>query len=325
MRDHRGLIAALSIAVSILPTTPTSAGDSTFYEDSREGWHFYEHPPQDPERKEKRAPPKSAKEPAQPQQSAEAKPKQQGPKPMTAAWIRKRLKKLRDKATTNPTRENVRAYLYLQKVATNKASRFAEVSSEVTVGDPFLDEKARRPTATYAVNQSQRDAAQRTDRTLQRLGQNQDVGILFVFRSSCGYCRIQAPVLKRFSEIHRLPIRAVSLDGQHLPGRPFPDAAKRPALKTRLNIRRTPSTFLVRPPDELTAIAHGVLSLEELKRRTVLVAQREGWISRDTYEATTGVDPVNPDSQVTPPKRDPNLEDPQRMIEYIRRHAQGEL
>lgn len=318
---HR-LLATLVVLGLGMGTAIAGTENSIFYQKEREGWHFYE----DPERDEE--PAERPKEPEKPEK-AEAKPttekKPRGPKPMSVQWIKKNIKKFRNRAINNPTRENVQAYMYLQKAAMDKASRFSEVSSEVTVGDPYLDEKVRRPTATYAVNAAQRRANQASNSTLKDLAANENVGLLFVFSSDCPYCRTQAPVLKRFGQLYNLPIRAVSLDGDHMPGTPFPDASYDPSLGERLGVRQTPATFLVKPPDAMSPLANGVLSLKGLKKRAILVAKREGWIDRETYETTTSVNPVDPETAIKPREARDSLDDPEALIRYIRTESQGEL
>lgn len=313
--------------LALLAMTPllvsAATDNATYYQHGREGWHFYDDPPPEtdppePKQSSPKKPPETTSTEKPPKDTDQAKP-------MSVQWIRKHIKEFRDRAINNPTRENVRAYLYLQKAAMDKASRFSQVSSEVTVGDPYLDEKVRRPTATYAVNASQKRAKDATDRTLKELGQKDNVGLLFIFSSDCPYCRTQAPVLKRFGQLYGLPIRAVSIDGHHMPGKPFPDASYDPSLAERLGVSKTPATFLVRPPGGMSPLAQGVLSLEELRKRSIVVAQREGWISRETYEATTGVNPVDPDTAITPGGGGDPAESPQDLLRYIRQQTKGEL
>ena len=49
-------------------------------------------------------------------------------KPFSAAWFREHMQSFMDKAIDEPTNENVRAYLYLQRVMMDKGSQFADVS-----------------------------------------------------------------------------------------------------------------------------------------------------------------------------------------------------
>lgn len=328
MRAHANRIISILTVLGLSTGFATAGTDNaTFYQHERDGWHFYDDPP--PEKDLTKAPserpaekPEPEKAESDPQEPRKAPP---GPKPMSVKWIKENVAAFRRRAINNPTRKNVRAYMYLQKAAMDKASRFSEVSSEVTVGDPYLDEKARRPTATYAVNAAQRRASRSSRGTLKALGETDNVGLLFVFSSDCPYCRTQAPVLKRFGELYKLPIRAVSLDGNHMPGKPFPAASYDPSLGERLGVKQTPATFLVKPPNGMSPLANGVLSLKGLKKRAILVAKREGWIDRETYEATTSVNPVDPGTAIKPGTSEQQLDDPDALIRYIRNHSAGEL
>ena len=67
-------------------------------------------------------------------------------------WIREHIGRYRDAAIDDPTPQNVALYLYLQRVALDKSSRFAAATQRAVQLDPFLDEITRRPTATFAAN-----------------------------------------------------------------------------------------------------------------------------------------------------------------------------
>ncbi|MCX7100910.1 MAG: conjugal transfer protein TraF, partial [Methylobacter sp.] len=125
-----------------------SVQNSTYYEDKERGWFWYEEPvldedvaepepllPEPPPIQEKKAEPEPAKPP-------EAKP-------LSAEWFRKNMEKYRDKAIDEPTPQNVSAYMYLQRVMLDKAEKFTEVSQQVVMSDPVLDENSRRPIATF--------------------------------------------------------------------------------------------------------------------------------------------------------------------------------
>jgi hypothetical protein len=102
-----------------------------------------------------------------------------------------------------PHPENVALYLYLQRVALDKSSRFAAATQRAVQRDPFLDEITQRPTATFAANLVNRQTGDHRDQILQRIAQS--AGVLFFFRSDCPYCEAQAPLLRLLESGQRGP------------------------------------------------------------------------------------------------------------------------
>jgi hypothetical protein len=75
----------------------------------------------------------------------------------------------RDAAIDDPTSQNVALYLYLQRVALDKSSRFAAATQRAVQLDPFLDEITQRPTATFAANLTNWQAGDNRDAVLERI------------------------------------------------------------------------------------------------------------------------------------------------------------
>ena len=153
MRVPALLAAALPLALLAAPVGPAG-----FYLRGAEGWFWYQIEP-GPKAEPERPPPppepvlETRAEPATP-----AEPPSPAPAPLSAAWLRSRLADFRDAAIDEPTPENVALYLYLQRVAMDKASRFADATRRAVLLDPMLDELTRRPTATFAANLVNRQA-----------------------------------------------------------------------------------------------------------------------------------------------------------------------
>jgi conjugal transfer pilus assembly protein TraF len=64
--------------------------------------------------------------------------------------VRENLPKYKDAAWDNPTVENVRAFMYLQRFAIDRSEQFSNATEMAVLGDPYLDEISRRPAATFA-------------------------------------------------------------------------------------------------------------------------------------------------------------------------------
>lgn len=193
-----GLSAGLLLCCGVSATAAPEP--SRFYARGAEGWFWYaEQPPEADEPDETLEPPPAvaAPPPPEPEQLpsaplAAAAPA--GPAPLSAAWLRANLERYRDSAIDDPSQGNVALYLYLQRLAIDKAERFAEASQRVVWSDPLLDETTRRPLATFAANLVNREAAANREAALTETARV--AGLWFLFRADCPYCEAQAPLLE---------------------------------------------------------------------------------------------------------------------------------
>jgi conjugal transfer pilus assembly protein TraF len=255
--------------------------DQGFYSRGREGWFWYQRQPEPPP---EAPPPAPMPPPPPPPAPPPAQELPAGPAPLSAAWLRGHLQDYLDAATDHPTPENVAVYLYLQRLAMDKSSRFADVTQRVVMGDPGLDEITRRPTAPFATHLVNQKAGESRDSTLERIATV--AGVLFFFNSECPYCEAQAPILAMLQQRFGFTIRAVSIDGGPLPNGLFPDYQRDRGQAARLGVVTTPALFLARPPDAMVPLGQGILSLAQLQDRLVLAAGEAGFIGEDAFTAT---------------------------------------
>ena len=277
--DMRALLSFLLLLPLALPLRPEAAG---FYYREREGWFWYEREPEPKLEEPPVPPPPTAPTPAP---LAETTPER--PKPLSAEWIREHIGEYRDAAIDDPTPQNVALYLYLQRVALDKSSRFAAATQRAVQLDPFLDEITQRPTATFAANLTNRRAGDNRDAVLQRIAEM--AGVLFFFRSDCPYCEAQAPLLQLLASRYGFSILPVSIDGAPLPGSTFPQFRQDRGQAQALGVVSTPALFLVRPPDAVVPLSQGLMSLAQLQERVVVAAVQAGWISEEEFTRTRPV------------------------------------
>ena len=69
----------------------------------------------------------------------------EGPAVFSADWVKENLEVYKKVAWDNPTVENLRAYLTLQRFAIDRSEQFAYAGRMAVEGDPFLDEVSRNP------------------------------------------------------------------------------------------------------------------------------------------------------------------------------------
>jgi conjugal transfer pilus assembly protein TraF len=306
----RALLLVAALLPVVVPTASAEIGG--FYFRGREGWFWYERDPEPPPEPEP-----VPETPPQPPQVSEAAPA--GPKPLSAEWLRERLGAYRDSAIDDPTPENVALYLYLQRVALDKSTRFAAATQRAVQLDPFLDEITQRPTATFAANLVNRKSGDSRDAALTAIAKR--AGVLFFFRSACPYCEAQAPLLRILEARYGFSVLPVSLDGAPLPGGHFPEYRPDSGQAQRLGVVSTPALFLVRPPDDMLPLSQGLLSLAQMQERLLIAAKQAGWISDQEY---TSARPVTADLTLDPRLLPGELpEDPAELLAVLRSLARA--
>jgi hypothetical protein len=238
VRDHGRMLAfdppsaGHPVVLCTAATGMRAVPSSGFYARGAEGWFWYAEEPPEPEEPSRRCSNQPIQSPRHRMPGADAGtacgPRSglrrrlgpTGPAPLSAAWLRANLERYRDSAIDDPSPRNVALYLYLQRLAIDKAERFAEATQRAVWSDPLLDETTRRPLATFAANLVNREAAP-TARRPDRDGQGRRTLVPVPLRLSLlrgtGAAAGGADVRATAS------VQAVSLDGRPLPGGFFPD------------------------------------------------------------------------------------------------------
>ena len=285
-RISAALLAACAFAVSTNSVIAGVSGHGTsgksFYERKSEGWFWYE-----PEPVEQPEP-----EPVEVANVEVASSEQQPENEevvVNVKWLRENLPKIRDEAIDDPTYEKVARYFYTQRVMMDKASKFASVAQQVSKLERPLDETLRRPEHQTAAYDSKLNAKNSRNEVFQEL--NSKIGLFFFYSSSCGYCAKQSPLLVNFQRDTGIDILPVSLDGRPLPTGDFPEYVTDPGtLRERLHVMYTPTIYVVtKDGQEFHNVAAGLISPDELKRRIVMLAGKQKWISESRYNETKEV------------------------------------
>ncbi|TVQ94552.1 MAG: conjugal transfer protein TraF [Chromatiaceae bacterium] len=311
-RWHR---LALLGALLTLVSTPVLHAQTAFYDRKSEGWFFYQDPPPPPEPIPAPPPPVTPSVETAADEAVGPAPAD-GPAPLSSAWLREHLDRFRDQAIDDPSAHNVAVYLYLQRAAMDKATRFAEATQRVVLADPFLDETTARPLATFGANLANQLAATEREALLTRIASL--AVIWFFYRADCPYCEAQAPLLDLLSTRYGFHVMAIALDGQPLPGGWFPNYRIDQGQATQLGVVSTPALFLVHPDvtPPVAPIAQGVLSLAQLEDRIPRTAVAAGWISEADFRRARPVD----HGFAMQPSGAPLPDDPQQLLRYLRAH-----
>jgi conjugal transfer pilus assembly protein TraF len=288
----RGVAAGLAMLLLSLDAFGQTAGDERFFGRGQEGWFWYEPLPEEDEAplipaEQPETTPVPHTQPLVPTEpvgppAAKAEP----PKPLSVAWFRENLDDFRDRALDDPSPVNVEAYLYLQRIALERAGAVAEACAAAAARDPFLDANSERPIATYAAQAVDSRAAAARAAVLEALAKG--AGILFFYDENCSLCASQAGVLDLAQRLHGFETIAVSLDGSQPPA-PLTAHRRDQGQAERLGVVSLPATFLVRPPDLILPIAQAPLDLTNIGRRIIALAHNAGLITDDDYLATRAI------------------------------------
>ncbi|KMS58330.1 conjugal transfer protein TraF [Sphingobium cupriresistens] len=165
-----------------------------------------------------------------------------------ARWSPPRIAKLiteqRDYAATVLTVDAVADFWRLQDFARRKARAFAGVTQLALLTHPELSARSAYPVVGDArdAQGAQKDAARRA--YLRAKGS--EFALVMFSRASCGYCRVQWPLIQRFQDEMGWQVSAQDLD-------------RRPDLKARFAVEVTPTTMIIRRgTNQRMVIANGV-------------------------------------------------------------------
>ena len=221
-RSQRHLLQVASLAMIAMLAGPQSASAqaSPFGGASKQGYWWYEAPK-----------PKSDKEP---EPEALAKPVIP-PMVELATWtppkIRKLIEEQRDYAATVLTVDAVADFWRLQDFARRKARAFAGVTQIAMLQHPELNSKSANPMVGDARSEmsAEKDAIRRS----YLRAHAGEFALVMFSRSTCGYCRVQWPIIQRFQEEMGWQVTLMDLD-------------KRPDVSARFGVEITPTTMIIR-------------------------------------------------------------------------------
>ncbi len=250
-----------------------------------DGWYFYHDPVVEEEPVLEPVEPKP-----KPEEKAEKKEEEKAENEeveITSAWLRTNLPLLLDEAQDNPSYENVRRYMYAQRIALDRATQFAQTYGQVSQREEALNENLRRPIAGNQLLAMSREITRvRKDMIASKY---EDFGVMFFLSSTCSYCAAMTgeldKVLRKYPELDVLP---VSVDGSPLPGRPkwamdtvYDDGT----LTSIMPVQVTPTFYLLnKKTGEAAKMAANYLSADQFETYLFEVMRLANVISENEYQ-----------------------------------------
>lgn len=283
-----------------------------FFQGKEEGWFWYKDPKDKAE-----SPPDLLVPVPEPSPDPQATTVKRQEAPFSVSWLRQQLPVLLDRAIDTPSRENVEAYLYAQRVTMDKSQRFAEAAQRVVYGDPFLDENNRVPIASFARSDWLFQAeAEKNTATKALAGV---AGIWVFFDSRCGLCKTQLEITERLRNRYGFLVRYISVDGRGLPG--IRGWVRDQGHAANLGIQLTPTTVLVAPPDKYLVVSQGMMAEDQLQDRLLVAAESAGLLPQIMTAA------INPYSKGVLKPEDtrgaPSDDDPVKWVQYLKDRLKG--
>lgn len=221
------------------------------------GWFWYEEPPVE------------VKKPPEQKPAAKTTNQADSKKPMSVEWLRKMLPILQERAVDNPTRENLAAYFYAQRVEMDKAQRFAEAATTYIASNPVLDENNRVPLSSYGHSAFMDAQYVAKKNALEYLSKNIG-GIFFFFESTCDFCKTQVPIINSLKKTYGFEVTYISMDGKGLPG--IDKWVRDNGHSKLLKLKVYPTTVFVVPPKTYIIVSQGIMAKDQLEDHILTAA-----------------------------------------------------
>lgn len=152
-----------------------------------------------------------------------------------ASWtppkIRKLIEQQRDYAATVLTVDAVADFWRLQDFARRKARAFAGLTQIAMLQHPELNSKSANPMVGDA--RSELTAYKDDVRRRYLRAHAGEFALVMFSRSTCGYCRVQWPIVQRFQDEMGWQVTLMDID-------------RRPELGQRFGVEVTPTTMIIR-------------------------------------------------------------------------------
>lgn len=273
------------------------------------GWFFYETNPEP--RKPAPAPEKK------PEPEVKPEPVPADKKPMTAAWMKKMLPILQERALDDPTRENVAAYAYLVRVLGDKAQRYTDVHMELIKTDPFLDMNNSMPFNGTQRNEVMSGAGEVKRKALALVAQK-SAGLFVFFDSKCSFCKTQISIVNSVAKRYKFEVMFISVDGKGLPG--ATGWVKDNGHVKMLGIKRYPTTVLAIPPKDYVPISFGLMAEDQLESTLLSAAKAANLIPADMVK---DIDPFTRGVLTLDDMKDGAYDDPGKFVDYVKNKLDG--
>lgn len=213
---------------------------------------------------------------------------------LNVAWLKDNLPKIQERAINLPTKENLAAFAYAQRLMIDLGSRFSTKMTEFMELETQLDESSRRPETAFALSSFNSETRDTITSLIHKI--TKDSHLWFFYVSNCPYCHKQIPILKELKIRYGVNILAVSMDGGLIQGIEDFEVVfdQNMTVSKKFNVSSTPSMFIVGNTDkQVIPLTQGLHALPEIEDRMLLIAREKGVISQEEYALSKSVREIN--------------------------------
>lgn len=276
LRYMRLMILLLCAFTTYLPQVnaqnlPTQKPVKTHDKKEDLGWNFYWDILEEKKLTEKLPPPTST-------------PVKKPIKPLSTEWFKENFEVLRDRAVDNPTKENVQALLYAERVMLDKSESFARKKNFYQSVMPNLQEGARLPMTGSAATAFRSFKAEQRQEAMFEIANH--AGLVFFYDHDCSHCSVMIPLVNRLFRENKQKIYVIA---KNLHGKTinrldsnieiYPDQGQ----SDTFNIKVWPAIVMLRPPIDVLVVAQGSLFYSELQKRLINIAFETNILTDDWY------------------------------------------
>lgn len=185
--------------------------------------------------------------------------------------IKRRYEAVKARAILNPTDSNVKALIQYHYMINGLARRLADRWGEVSLKYISDLKPAFSTSSTYGVDFKDKAEEEKTNNAIQRFSKSG--GLVYLYKGNCPYCMRFSPIVKSFSELNHIEVRAVSCDGVIDPE--WPQSVKASQEQCSINeSNQVPAIFAAIPGKrKLVQISKGLVAHDELKKNMVLMLE----------------------------------------------------
>ena len=289
------------------------------------GWHWYDLPPEVIERIEQEIDRKV-------EQKVKEALKDKEPPAGSSAWIKQNIPKFRNMAADNPTAENIRALMYLERILFDRATTLGKRSKMIAQSDPLL-ESGHSSTASLPQARARRAAAnQRRDDLVTDLTAIDKV-VLWVFVDKASVTNdIFIETLGLLTREHDIPVLFILMDGAEPPKNPLEENSHLwehvvdSGQSKLFPLLSFPTTYAYHSQkNDYVLLSQGHMPVSGFKDRLITAADYAGWISPEQVQATRFNPSLIDFNAIDFESVPEGLSNPKNFLNYVQQKINREL
>ena len=166
-------------------------------------------------------------------------------------------------ALLNPTKSNVKDYMFLQNKIMNLSDEFSSIWQQVLLESAGLNGELDSPTAQFALDATKAMEYTAIEECLQK--NKEEWLLIFVYDSSQKYSQLAGEMVESFQADTGWEIIPVTLDGKDLPQ--WPNSKLTKDQGAALGVEASPAYILVnKSTEEIKRAGYGAIAISRLKQ-----------------------------------------------------------